>query len=109
LRHLLRQAVQLRGRGLIEARVLLHAENPDRLQQAQHADRVGIGRIFRAFKADGDVALGGEIVDLGGADLLHQTNQIGRIRHVAVMHQKGHVAPVRILVEVIDALGVEGG
>ena len=55
------------------------------------------------------MALGGEIVDLGGADLLHQPDQVGRVRHVAIVQQERHIAGVRILVEMIDARGVEGG
>ena len=109
LRDFLDQAVQFRGRRLIEPRLLLHAENADRFQQPQHADRVGIGGIFRALEADADMALGGEIVDLGRPDLLHQPDQVGRIRHVAVMQQERHVAGVRILIEMIDAGGVERG
>ena len=31
------------------------------------------------------------------------------VGHVAVMHQERHVAVMRILVEMIDARGVEGG
>lgn len=49
------------------------------------------------------MALGGEIVDLSRPDLLYQADQIGRIRHVAVMHQERDLADMRILVEVIDA------
>src|ERR1700692_2821561 len=49
LRDLLHQTVQLRSGRLVEPRLLLHAENPDRFQQSQHADRVGIRGIFRAF------------------------------------------------------------
>jgi hypothetical protein len=55
------------------------------------------------------MALGGEVVDLGRADLLHQPDQVGRIRHVAIVHQERHIAGVRVLVEVIDAGGIEGG
>ena len=109
LRNLLHQPVQFRRRGLVEPRLLFHAEDADRLQQPQHADRVGIGGVFRAFEADADMALGGEIIDLGRPDLLHQPDQIGRIRHVAIVQEKRHVAGVRILIEVIDARGVERG
>ena len=109
LRHFLDQAVELRGRGLIEPRLLLHAEDADRFQQPQHADGVGIGGIFRALEADADMALGGEVVDLGRPDLLHQPDQIGRVGHVAVVQQERHIAGMRVLVEVIDARGVERG
>jgi len=55
------------------------------------------------------MALCGEVVDLGGADLLHQPDQIGRIRHVAVVQQERHIAVVRVFIEMIDARGVERG
>jgi hypothetical protein len=105
----LHQAVKLRRGGLIEPRLLLHAENPDRLQQPEHAERVGIGGIFGALETDADMALGGEVVDLGRADLLHQPDQIGRIRHVAIVQQERHIAGVRVFIEMIDARGVERG
>jgi hypothetical protein len=53
------------------------------------------------------MALGGEIVDLGRPDLLHQSDQIGGVGHVAVMHQERHVARVRIPIEMIDPRRVE--
>jgi hypothetical protein len=40
---------------------------------------------------------------------LHQPDQIGRIRHVAIVQQERHIAGVRVFVEVIDARGVERG
>ncbi len=107
LRDLLHKAVELRGRGLVKTRLLLHTEDADRLQEPQHADRVRIGGVFRALKRDTDMALGGEIINLGRPDLLHQADQIGRVRHVAVMHEERHVASVRVLIEMVDARGVE--
>src|SRR5579871_4468196 len=109
LRDLLHETIELGGRGLVEPRLLLHAEDADGLQEAQHADGIRIGGIFRALEADADMALGGEVVDLGRPDLLHQADQVGGIRHVAVVHQERHVADMGILVEMIDAGGVEGG
>ena len=61
------------------------------------------------LEADLHVALGGEIVDLVGLDLLHQADQVGRVRHVAVMQEERHVAVMRILIEMVDARGVERG
>ncbi len=48
-------------------------------------------------KLTGDVALGCEIVDLGRLHLLHEPDEVGRICHVAVVHQEAHVALVGIL------------
>src|SRR3979411_2564719 len=53
------------------------------------------------------MTLRGEVVDLGRPDLLHQPDQVGRIRHVAIVQEKRHIAGVRVFVEMIDARGVE--
>jgi hypothetical protein len=55
------------------------------------------------------MALGSEVINLGRPDLLHQTDQIGGIRHVAIVQQERHIAGVRIFIEMIDARGVERG
>src|SRR5947209_4010286 len=55
------------------------------------------------------MALGREIVDLRRPDLLHEPDQVRRIRHVAIMQQERHIAGMRILVEMIDARSVERG
>src|SRR5688572_20585209 len=60
----LHQAEHFGSRGLIEAGLLLQLKNANRLKEAQSAYRVGICSIFRCFKAHGDMALRGEIVDL---------------------------------------------
>src|SRR3984893_1844196 len=66
-------------------------------------------RVLRALETDADMALGGEVVDFGRPDLLHQADQVGRIRHVAIMQQERHIAGVRIFVEGVDPRGVERG
>ena len=108
LRRLLHLAVQFRGGGLIEARGLLHAQDPDRLQQAQGADAVGVGGVFRRLEAHMHVALGSQIVDLGRLDLLDQTDQVGAVGQVAVMHEEAHVLLMRVAVEMLHAPRVEG-
>ena len=54
-----------------------------------------------------DVALRREVVDLVGLHLLHDVDQAGGIGHVAVVQHEPTLVLVRILVEVIDAVGVE--
>ena len=54
------------------------------------------------------MALRGEIVNFGRPYLLHEANEVRRVRHVAVVHQEGRFRIVmRIAVEMIDARGVE--
>ena len=107
LRDLLHLAVELGRRCLIEAHALLQAEDADRLQQPERAERVGVGRIFRRLETDLDVALRREIVDLVGLRLLHQADQVGRIGHVAVVQEEARLRLMRIDIEVVDAAGVE--
>ena len=57
--------------------------------------------------AQGDMRLGAEIVDFGRPDLLHQPDQVGGVRHVAIVQQERHVAGMPILIEVIDTVRVE--
>ena len=101
--------IQLRGRGLVEADLVLHLQDADRFQQAQHADAVGIGGIFRRLETDLHMALRGEIVDLVGLGFLHQADQVGGIGQVAIMQEEAHRLVVRVLIEMVHALGVEGG
>ena len=46
LRRLVHQAVELRGGGLIKARFSAQAEDPDRLQQAQRPQAVGVRSVL---------------------------------------------------------------
>ena len=102
-------AVELRRRGLIESNTLFHAEDADRLQQPQRAERVGVGGIFRRFEAYLDMALGGEIVDFRRLRFLDQPDEVGGIGHVAVVQKKFDAFDMRVLIQVVDALGVERG
>jgi hypothetical protein len=107
LRHLLRVAVKLRGRGLIESNGVLEPQNADRLEQPQRAECIGVRRIFRRLERDADVALSGKIVDFGRLHFLDNADEIGRIGHVAVVQEKPHAGAVRVLVQMIDPRGVE--
>ncbi len=53
------------------------------------------------------MALGGEIVDLVGLNLLDDADQVGRVGQVAVMHEEADVRLVRVLVEMIDPVGID--
>jgi hypothetical protein len=53
------------------------------------------------------MALRGQVVDLVGLDLLHDADQVGAVGHVAVVQDEVPVVDMRILVQVVDARGVE--
>ena len=63
---------------------------------------------FGNVEADPDVALRAEVVDLVRLEFVDQFDQIDRVGQVAVVKEKLHAIDVRILVQVIDAIGVEG-
>jgi hypothetical protein len=54
------------------------------------------------------VTLGCKVVDFGGPDLLNDTNQVGRVGHIAIMQPQLDLRLVRILVQVVDTAGIEG-
>jgi hypothetical protein len=53
------------------------------------------------------VGLGREIVDFVGADIGDELDEIGTVRQIAVVEEKILVRIVRVLIEMIDAFGVE--
>jgi hypothetical protein len=53
------------------------------------------------------VALRAEVVHLVGLDLLHHVDEARRIGEIAVVEHEAAVAGVRILVEVVDPVGVD--
>jgi len=50
----------------------------------------------------------GEVVDLVGLRFLHDTDDVRRVGHVAIMHMERNALLVRIMNQVIDTFGVEG-
>lgn len=73
---------------------------------AQNSERIGIGCIFRPFKAHRDMALCGKVVDLVRLRLLDNTNQAGAIRHILVMEENEPLF-MAVLAEVINTVGIE--
>jgi hypothetical protein len=54
------------------------------------------------------MALCRQIVDLVGLGLLQQPDQVGAVGEVAVMQMEAHPGVVRVAIEVVHPLGVEG-
>src|SRR5260370_24681927 len=53
------------------------------------------------------MSLRGEVVDLARAYFVDESRQVRGVGHIAVMQGQGTIGPVRILVEMIDAPGVD--
>lgn len=92
---------------MVKAGFLFQAQDANGFEDAQRAQAVGIGGVFRLFKADGDMALGGEVVDFVGLNLLNDADEAGAIGQVAMMEEEAYAFVVTILVEMIDAVCVE--
>ena len=107
LRCLPHQAVEFRGRGLVEARFLLQAEEADRLEQSQGAHNDHVGGVFRRLETHRHMALRAQVVDLVGLHLVNDAGEVGRIGEIAVVEHELLLRHVRVLVDVIHPLGVE--
>ena len=111
LRNLLHESVQLGGRGLIDAALVGQTRDAHRLQQAQHAHGVGIGRELGHVEAHLHVALCRQVIDLVRLDFADDADEAGGVGHVAPVqvHQTLllHVAHPLVQVQVLDAARVE--
>ena len=76
-------------------------------EDAQHAEGVGVGGVFGFFKRYRGKAPGGEVVDFVGLDLLDDADQAGRVGHVAMVEEEAHALFMAILIQMVDAVGVE--
>ena len=64
-------------------------------------------RCIRASRTRPHMALRREIVDFGRLHFLNDADEIGRVRHVAIVQEETDAGTVRVLIKVIDARGVE--
>src|SRR6185436_16401454 len=105
LRRLGDLAVELGGRRLVIAR--LHAEDAQRLEEPERAQPVGVRRVLGLLEGHRDMALRAEVIDLVGLRVLQHPHQARAVGQVAVVQDEPAVVHVRVLVQVVDALGVE--
>src|SRR5574344_703266 len=109
LRNLLDESVELRGRRLIELRRLVPSRQVNRLEKAHRPERVDIAGKLRGVEGDADVALRGEVVDFVRLDLVDELDQVRAVPKVSVVEEQLHPVDVRILIQVVDSLGIERG
>jgi hypothetical protein len=83
-------------------------EDANGLEQAEGSKSIGVGRIFRRLERDLHMRLCRQVVDLIRLRFLHNADDIGRVGHVTVMHMEGYPLLVRIMNQMVDALGIEG-
>ena len=71
------------------------------------AHAVHVGGVFGALKAHGHVALRAQVVDFVRLRFLDDAREVAAVAQVAVVQLEVGVADVRVLVDVVNALGVE--
>ena len=103
----LHQAVQLRGRCLIETGFLLKTQEANRFQQTQRTHGVHVSGVFRGFEGNRNVAHRAQVVDFIRLYFLQDAGQVGGIGQVAVVQVEFRVRRVRILINMIDTFGVK--
>ncbi len=102
------RAEHLRARRLVEADRGI--DEADRFEEAGDAGAGDVGGRFGGAEADADVALGGEVVDLGGADLADEGDERARFAEVAELEVE--VGPQVVAdggADLVEAPGVDGG
>src|SRR5665213_56978 len=108
LRDFLDLAEHFRGGGLIKAGRVAQPQNADCLEHTQRPEGIGICRVFGCFERHADVALRREVVDLVRLDLLDNADQVAGVGQITVVEVQAHTALVRILIQMVNAFGVEG-
>src|SRR5260370_35347546 len=83
------------------------AEKADWLEHAQGAKSVRICGIFWRLERDLHMRLRREIIDLVRLRFLHDADDIGRVGYITIVQLEGNALLVRIVDEMVDALGVE--
>ena len=104
LRHLLNLAEHLARGSLVEPG--LDAGFPNRFDKPHGTCSRDVCRVFRAVETNAHMALRREIVDFIRLGLLDDMHQAARISHVSIVENEIAVSDVRILIQVIDPVGV---
>ena len=107
LRDLLHQAVELAGGSLVDPGSVRQTQHAHCFKDAQGAEGIAVGGVFRRFEAHSHMALGTEVIDLIGLDLLDDSDQVGAVREVAVVQHQAWIPFMWILIEMIDSRCVE--
>ena len=107
LGNFLHQTIELGCAGLVEACFLFQTQNANGLQQAQGTNTVHVSCVFRAFKADGHVALSAQVIYFIRLCFLHDADEVAGVAQVAIVQLEVGVLDMWVLVNVVNALGVE--
>ena len=92
---------------MIEAGLLLQTEEADCLKDAQCPNGINVSSIFGGLKGDRHVRLRTQIIDLVWLNVADQPSEVRGVSQVAVVQLEAGIGGVRVLVEVINSLGIQ--
>ena len=92
---------------MVVAHAAVRVQHAQRLEHVQRADAVDLGGVRRHVETDVHVTLCGQVVDLVGTDPGEKVEHAGGVGDVAVVQEDPRARRVGILVQVVDASGVE--
>ena len=104
---LLHQPVQFRSGGLVEPACFFDAKYAHGLEDPQGPDAIGVGGVFRRVETHLDVAHGREVVNLIRLHFLDDADEVRAVGQVTVVQLQPNIGVMRVLVEVVDAVGIE--
>ena len=100
-----RGAEHLAARSLVKAG--FDAAPAEGLEEARRPQGGDISRVFGEVEAHADVALGAEMVDLIGPEVVGEIGHLLGIGQVPIMEKEPDIRQVRVLIEMIDPAPVE--
>ena len=103
----LHQTVQFRGRRLIDTGFIAQTQQTYGFQNTQGAYTVGIGCVLGRIETHFYVTHGCQVINFIGLHLLNDTGDVHRVGKVAIVQYQIAVLHMRILIQVIDAVGIE--
>ena len=79
----LHQAVELRGGGLVDAGFVCQSADAHRFKDAQGAEGIHVGGVFRCLEAHCHMALGAKVMNLIRLNLLNHPDQVVAVGEIA--------------------------
>ena len=107
--NLLHLTEHLRRRSLVIPDLLHQTRLPNSFKNANGTQARNVSRVLGNVKGNSNVTLRTQVVNLIRLQLIEQLHQLYGIRQVAVMKKQIRVIHQGILVEMIQATGIEGG
>jgi len=100
-----RRPEHLAARGLVKAG--FDAAPAEGLEEARRSQRSDVPGVFGEVEAHADVALGAEMVDLIGPEVVDEIGHLLGIGQVAIVEKEPDIRKMRIFIEMVDPAAVE--